>query len=96
MAKHGTQRRTVHGLHDGCLQELGRPLSLHQAVECPALLAQARRVRLRFVAVIFDDQSGEVRVVLGLLTQRAARFMFPPLAFPPHQIQASAERSWLR
>ncbi len=38
-----TSRRTVHGLHHGGLQELGRPLSLHQALECSAFLTQARR-----------------------------------------------------
>ncbi len=96
VAEHCTQRRTVHGLHDGCLQELGRPLSLHQELECSALLAQARRVRLRFVAVILDDQSGEVRVVLGLLTQRAERFMFPSSSVSSASDPDQRRTGWLQ
>ncbi len=92
VAEHCTQRRTVLGLHGGCLQELGRPLSLHQALECSALLTQARRpapVRCR------DTRRPERRSPSrpGAADTARSGSCSPPLALPPHQIRASDEQA---
>ncbi len=84
-----TQRRTVHGLHDGCVQELGRPLSLHQALECSAFLTQARRpapVRCRI-------RRPERRSPSRPGAAARSRSCSPPLAVPPQPIQTSDEQA---